>query len=73
MEHDDPALLLIDERDETFGLNYKKIDSGPTYGPFLETCRTPIDDPDGKPEVFFNELFDEHMWSTIAQSTNTCA
>ena len=71
LKHDDPALLLIDERDETIGWDYEKIDSRPTYGPFLETCRTPTDDPDGKPEVFFSELFDECMWSTIAQSTNT--
>ena len=72
-EHNDPALLLIDEKDETIGWNYEKNDSGPTYGPFFETWRTLIDDPDGKPEVFFNELFDEHMWSTIAQSTNAYA
>ena len=73
LENDDPALLLLDENDHYNEWEYESIDSGPANGPFLETCRTPIEDPDGNPEVFFNELFDERMWSTIAQSTNTYA
>ena len=73
LEHDDPALLLLDEKDDIIGWKYEHTDSGPTDGPFLKTCRTPIQDPNGNPEVFFNELFDECMWSTIAQATNACA
>ena len=73
LENDAPALLLLDENDHYNEWEYESIDSGPAYGPFLEICRTPIEDPDGNLDVFFNELFDEHMWSTIAQSTNTYA
>ena len=35
--------------------------------------RTNISDLYGKPEVFFNELFDERMWTVIADSTNIYA
>ena len=73
LENDDPPLLLLNENDHYNEWEYESIDSGSAYGPFLETCRTPIEDPDGNLEVFFNELFDERMWSTIAQSTNTYA
>ena len=71
LENDDPTLLLLDENDHYNEWEYESTDSRPAYGPFLETCRTPIEDPNGNPEVFFNELFDECMWSTIAQATNT--
>ena len=73
LENDDPALLLLDENDHYNGWEYKSNDSRPTYGPFLETCRTPIEDPNGNLKNFFNELFDECMWSTIAQATNIYA
>ena len=52
LENDDPALLLLDENDHYNGWEYESNDSGPTYSPFLETCRTPIEDPNGNPEVF---------------------
>ena len=59
------------ENDDYNEWEYESTDSRPAYGPFLQTCRTPKEDPNGNPEVFFNELFDEHMWSTIAQDTDT--
>ena len=52
LENDDPALLLLDENDHYNEWEYESIDSRPAYGPFLETCRTPIEDPYGNPEVF---------------------
>ena len=72
LENDDPALLLL-KNDHYNGWEYESNDSRPAYSPFLETCRTPTEDPNGNPEIFFNELFDEHMWSTMAQATNTYA
>ena len=67
LENDDLVLFLLNENDHYNGWEYESNDSGPAYGPFLETWRTPIEDPNGNPEVFFNELFDECMWSTIAK------
>ena len=71
LENDDPALLLLDENNHYNEWEYESTDSGPACSSFLETCRTPIEDLNGNPKVFFNELFDEHMWSTVAQATNT--
>ena len=52
LENDDPALLLLNENNHYNGLEYESNDSRPAYSPFLETCRTPIEDPNGNPEVF---------------------
>ena len=52
LENDDPALLILNESDHYNGWEYESNDSGPAYGPFLETCRTPIEGPNGNPEVF---------------------
>ena len=34
---------------------------------------TNIENPQMKPEVFFESLFDEHMWTIIADATNVYA
>ena len=34
---------------------------------------TNINDPDGKPEVFFNGMFDDRMWTILSEATNTYA
>ena len=72
-DQDDPSLLVLEQEDQFNGWEYQRIDTGPSYGPFLSSSRTPIEDVHGKPEVFFNELFDDHMWTIIADETNTKA
>ena len=52
---------------------HEELDSRPSCGPFYDTSRTNISDPDGKPEVFFNSLFDDRMWTLLADSTNMYA
>ena len=71
--NDLPELLHYDQDDELSGWTYEEIDSGPLWSPFHGNSRTNIQDLNGKPEVFFNGLFDERMWTVIADSTNIYA
>ena len=66
--------ILVKEVEDT--LNHwcdEMIDSGPSYVPFLGSTYTNIQNPHGKPEVFFESLFDERMWTIIADATNVYA
>ena len=72
-DNDLPELLHFHQDDELNEWNYEELDSGPLWSPFLGNSRTNISDFDGKPEVFFNSLFDERMWTVIADSTNLYA
>ena len=71
--NDLPELLHYDQDDEFSGWTYEEIDSGPLWSPFRGNSCTNIQDLHGKPEVFFNGLFDERMWTVIADSTNIYA
>ena len=72
-ENDLPELVPYDQDDIISDWNHDILDSGPESGPFLGHTQTNINDPDGKPEVFFNELFDERMWTMLSEATNTYA
>ena len=65
--------ILIDIDDEANGWTNERIDSGPSYGPFLSSRYTNIENPQRKPHVFFEALFDECMWTIIADATNVYA
>ena len=47
-----------------------KSDQGPSCGPFLANSYSPVENPDKKPVVYFQALFDEHMWTIISDATN---
>ena len=51
----------------------EQIDSGSSYGPFLVHSSTIIDITDPKPELFFNQLFNDRMWTIISDATNDYA
>ena len=68
-----PEFLQYDQDDQLNNWEYEEIDTGPSSGPFHGKSHTYISDLDGKPEVFFNSLFDERMWTILADSTNLYA
>ena len=72
-DNDLPEILHYNQDDQLNDWDYKEIESGPSCGPFQGNSRTNISDPDGKPEVFFNSLFDDRMWTVLADSTNMYA
>ena len=65
--------ILIDIDDVADDWTNEIIDSGPSYGPFMSSRYTNIDNPQKKPEVFFQSLFDERMWTILADATNVYA
>ena len=71
--NDLPELVPFDPEDVVSDWDHEILDSGPQTGPFHGHAETTILDPDGKPEVFFNALFDERMWTILSESTNTYA
>ena len=52
------------------GWVWQEVDPGSSCGSFMRKCS--LNMPTGKrnPEDFFEALFDESMWSMIAQETN---
>ena len=64
---------MIDIDDTINDWTNEKVDSGPSYGPFLNFRYTNIQNPHYKPEVFFKSLYDEWMWTVIADATNVYA
>ena len=65
--------IIIDQQDELSNWKSEILDSGPSTGPFYSNSYTTVDNPHKKPEVYFNSLFDERMWTIIAESTNVYA
>ena len=63
----------LNEKDEGKGCICKNHDSGSSVGPFLSFSSTIIDLTNPTPELFFNKLFDERMWTIIADVTNAYA
>ena len=72
-DNDLPEFLHYNQDDQLNDWDYEEIDSGPSCRPFQGNSRTNISDPNGKPEVFFNSLFDDRMWTVLADSTNMYA
>ena len=68
-----PHLLMHEVDDELNEWEYETIDSGPLTGPFLSKSSSNITDLHGEPEIFFNSLFDERMWTILADATNNYA
>ena len=65
--------IIIDQQDELSNWTSEILDNGPSTGPFYSNSYTTVDNPHKKPEVYFNSLFDERMWTIIAESTNVYA
>ena len=72
-DNDLPGLLQYNQDDQLTDWEYEELDSRPSCGPFHGSSHMNISDPDGKPEVFFNSLFDDRMWTILADSTNMYA
>ena len=72
-DNDLPEFLQYDQDDQLNNWEYEEIDTGPSSGPFHGKSHTYISDVEGKPEVFFNSLFNERMWTILANSTNLYA
>ena len=72
-QNDLPELLQYDQDYYVNDWENEMIDSGPSIGPFHGQCRTQIQDVNGNPEVFFQGLFDDRMWTIISESTNSYA
>ena len=70
-KNDLPKLVPYDQDDIVSDWNHEILDSSPQSGPFYGHTQTNINDPDGKPEVFFNGLFDDRMWTILSEATNT--
>ena len=63
----------VNEKDTLEGWIWEDIDSGSCCGPFLSSPSTIIDLTDPVPKLFFNQLFDDRMWTIISDATNTYA
>ena len=72
-DNDLPGLLQYNQDDQLTDWEHEELDSVPSCGPFHGSSHTNISDPYGKPEVFFNSLFDDRMWTMLADSTNMYA
>ena len=48
-------------------------DEEPDHRPFLDTCELNLDNDSCNPEDFFNNLFDERMFTIMADATNQYA
>ena len=66
-------VLQFDVDDEVNEWEYEEIDNGPSTGPFLSKSTCNVSDPHGHPEVFFNSLFEDRMWTILSDSTNAYA
>ena len=66
-------ILQFDVDDEANEWEYEEIYSGPSTGHFLSASTYNISDVHGQPEVFFNSLFDERMWTNLSDATNAYA
>ena len=73
MPHIVRNILEYDVDDEVNEWEYEEIDSGSSTGPFLSKSTSHITDLHGRPEVFFDALFDERMWTILSDATNTYA
>ena len=58
------------DQDTIVGWVREQNDSGSSLGPFLEQSSTIIDLTNPVPELFFNQLFDDRMWTVISDATN---
>ena len=62
--------VVIDIDDELSNWIYEQSDGGPSCGPFLANSYSTVENPDKKPELYFEALFDERMWTIISDATN---
>lgn len=66
----DNKIFELKDVDVLNGWVRENTDSGSSCGPFLSEPTTLIDLSNPKPELFFNQLFDDRMWTIIADATN---
>ena len=70
VEGDEENGVVIDIDDELSNWIYEQSDGGPSCGPFLSNSYCTVHNPDKKPELYFEALFDERMWTIISDATN---
>ena len=63
----------VNEKDTLEGWIHEDRDSRSSCGPFLMSPSTIIDLTDPVPKLFFNQLFDDKMWTIISNATNNYA
>ena len=51
----------------------RPVDTGPSLRQFLSASCLPIEPASHEPEVFFNNLFDKSMWTTVAENNKKYA
>ena len=61
-ENDLPEYEQYDQNDQLNNWQYEASDSGPSCGPFYGHSQCNVFDPAGKPEIFFNSLFDDRLF-----------
>ena len=70
VEGDEENGVVIDIDDELSNWIYEQSDGGLSCGPFLSNSYCTVHNPDKKPELYFEALFDECMWTIISDATN---
>ena len=63
----------VPEQDILNNWEWKHCDTGSSFGPFITEASTIIDLNDPVPELFFNSLFDNRMWTIITEAMNSYA
>ena len=63
----------VPEQDILNNWEWKHRDTGSSFGPFITEASTIIDLNDPVPELFFNSLFDNRIWTTITEAMNSHA
>ena len=69
----DNKMFDVPEQDILNNWEWKHCDTGSSFGPFITEASTIIDLNDPVPELFFNSLFDNRMWTIITEATNSYA
>ena len=69
----DNKMFDVPEQDILNNWEWKHRDTGSSFGPFITEASTVIDLNDPVPELFFNSLFDNRMWTIITEATNSYA
>ena len=61
------------ELDYEIGWEWIEEDTGPLIGPYTGFRQCLLDPVKNKPQDFFNEMFDERMYTIISEETNKYA
>ena len=67
----DNKMFDVPEQDIQNNWEWKYCNTGSLFRPFITEASTIIDLNDPVPELFFNSLFDNRMWTIITEATNS--